>query len=129
MAEQITVLLVEPGEKPRLVTVDHTLEKLQELVGGDIQCIYPWDDPVGLICDDEGKLKRKLPNRRLEDYDILCGTFLICGLGEENFESISAAMAEKYTEKFRYPELFMRTMDNRIVWVRLGAGEKPQVIL
>ena len=50
MAE-IRVLLVEPGEKPRLVTVEHTLENLQALVDGYIQAVYPWDDPVAVICN------------------------------------------------------------------------------
>ncbi len=39
MAE-IRALLVGPGEKPRLVTVEHTLENLQKLVGGYIQAVY-----------------------------------------------------------------------------------------
>ena len=40
MAETIRVLLVEPMEKPRLVTVPHTLENLQKLVDGYIQAVY-----------------------------------------------------------------------------------------
>lgn len=127
--ENIRVLLVEPGEKPRLVTVEHTLENLRGLVGGTIQAIYPWDDAVALVCNDEGKILHLVPNRMLEDYDILCGSFFICGLGKEDFESISDEMAEKYTEKFRYPELFMRTMDGHVVHFRIGAGEKPDVIM
>ena len=39
--ERIRVLLVEPGEKPRLVTVPHTLDELQKLVGGYIAATYP----------------------------------------------------------------------------------------
>ena len=52
--ERIRVLLVEPGEKPHLVEVDHSLDELQKLVGGYIAATYPWEDPVAVIVDDEG---------------------------------------------------------------------------
>ena len=135
MAEEIRVLLVEPMAKPRLVTVEHTLENLQKLVDGDIEAVYPWDeDPVAVVCDEDGIANGKIPNRVLEDedgnpYDILKGTFFICGIGEEDFCSISDEMAEKYTEKFRWPEMFMRTLDGHVVWVKLKPGEQPKVIV
>lgn len=133
MAEKIRVLLVEPGEAPRLVTVEHTLENLQALAGGYIQAVYPWDDPVGLICDEDGIANGKPLNRALLDeegnpYDIIKGTFFICGLGEEDFASISDGMAEKYTERFRWPEMFTRTLDGHVVWIRLEPGMKPKII-
>ena len=134
MAEDIRVLLVEPMEKPRLVTVPHTLENLQELVGGYLQAVYPWDDPVGLVCDDEAMFNRKVLNRALVDedgnpYDIVKGSFFLCGLGREDFCSISDELAEKYTERFYWPEMFMRTMDDHVVWIRLKPGEEPKVIV
>ena len=64
MGEMIRVLLVEPHKHPRLVEVEHTLENLQKLVGGDIAASYPWDDLVGIVYDDDGKLdvyKRQAP--------------------------------------------------------------------
>ena len=134
MAEDIRVLLVEPMEKPRLVTVPHTLENLQELVGGYLQAVYPWDDPVGLVCDDEAMFNGKVLNRALVDedgnpYDIVKGSFFLCGLGREDFCSISDELAEKYTERFYWPEMFMRTMDDHVVWIRLKPGEEPKVIV
>ena len=133
MAEEIRVLLVEPGKQPRLVTVEHTLENLQALVGGYIEAVYPWDDPVGVICDEDGIANGKEPNRLLADedgnpYDVLKGTFFICGLGGEDFCSISDEMAEKYAERFRWPEMFARTMDGHVLWMRLKPGAKPGII-
>ena len=134
MTEEIRVLLVEPMERPRLVTILHTLENLQKLVGGDIQAVYPWEDPVAVVCDDEGLFKGYLPNRLLEDedgnpYDILKGTFFICGLGREDFASISDELAAKYTEKFYWPEMFMRTMDDHVMWIRMKPGTEPKMIV
>jgi len=133
MAENIRVLLVEPLEKPQLVTVPHTLENLQKLVGGYIQAVYPWDDPVAVVCDDDGIANGKVPNRLLMDetgkpYDILKGTFFICGLGEEDFCSISDEMAEKYMKRFYWPELFFRTVKNQVLWESMKPGTYPEII-
>ena len=94
---KIDVLLVEPGQYPRMVTIDSGLESLQKAVGGDIQAVYWFDDPVALICDEEGKLKGSRPNRALYDEDgeladIVVGKFLITGLGEEDFTSLPKEM-------------------------------------
>ena len=133
MPEMIKVLLVEPLKPPRLIEFEHTLENLREMVGGNIQAVYPWDDPVALVCDDEGKFKGYPANRVLvgedgEPYDLVVGTFFICGLTADNFGSISDELAEKYTERFRYPEMLMRRLDGKVVWFRIGSGEEPRVI-
>ena len=69
------------------------LHALQAEVGGDIAASYPFDDPVGLVLNDEGKLIGLDLNRSLRDehgeiYDIVAGTFLVVGLGPESFASL-----------------------------------------
>ncbi len=73
--------------------------------------IYPFAEPVALICDEEGKLKSKPFNRALRDedgdiYDVVAGTFLITGLGEENFSSLRDGDMQKFKERFKQPEAF-----------------------
>ena len=131
--EKIKMLEIAPMKAPRMIEVEHTLENLQELVGGTIQAVYPWVDPVALLCDDDGKLKGYPPNRVLTDengepYDVVVGTFYICGLTAEDFGSISDELAEKFTERFRCPEMVMRRLDGKVVWFRFGSGEPPRVI-
>ena len=46
MAEMIRMLEIAPLEEPRIIEVEHTIENLQELVGGTIQAVYPWEEPV-----------------------------------------------------------------------------------
>lgn len=53
------VLLVEPGKEARMTEVGNDLRSLQSLVGGYIEATYPFDDPVALVCNDEGKIKFK----------------------------------------------------------------------
>ena len=131
--ERIRMLEVAPLEAPRLIEVYHTLDNLQELVGGTVQAVYPWDDLVAILCDDDGKAKGYPANRILVDedgnpYDIIVGPFYICGLTSTDFGSISDELAEKYTERFRYPEMFMRTENGHVVMFRLGSGEPPMRI-
>ena len=126
--EKIKVLLIEPLEQPRMVEIDHTLEELQRLVGGDITATYPWDDCVALVCNDNGIAEGLQPNRMLEDYDIILGSFFICGLGIENFASIPDDLAEKYTGKYRWPEAFVRGEGGGILCLRFtdsGIEVKP----
>ena len=129
--ERMKVLLVEPMEKPRVVEIDHDLDAMQKLVGGDIACTYPWEeDLVGLVhCDDAIALGYPL-NRMLKDedgniYDVVPGAFFICGLTSDSFGSLSDALAEKYTELFRFPEMYMRTMDEHVICFRVGSDEPP----
>ena len=50
------ILFVEPNAEPRAVEIDGSLASMQSLVGGLIQVVYPFEDRVALICNDEGKL-------------------------------------------------------------------------
>ncbi len=108
------VLIVEPEKSPRMASITGDLNSLQQVVGGYIEAVYPYDDPVAIVCHEEGKLIGLPLNRKLEDYDIIAGTFIVCGLGEEDFDSLTPELAEKYREKFADPEIFMK-MGNRIV--------------
>ena len=110
--EKMTVLVVEPRKEPYVKEIDPGLHSLQAEVSGDIGATYPFSDPVALVCNDEGKLIGLDLNRGLRDengeiYDIMAGTFLVVGLGEEDFASLSPELAQKYTEHFRQPEQFI----------------------
>ena len=111
LPDKLTVLVVEPMKEPYVKEIDPGLHALQAEVGGDIAASYPFDDPVGLVLNDEGKLIGLDLNRSLRDehgeiYDIVAGTFLVVGLGSESFASLSPDMIQKYTEQFKRPELF-----------------------
>ena len=63
------VLMVEPGKSPYAAEIESGLKSLQAAVGGDIQAVYPYEDPVALICNEEGKLLGLPLNRALFDDD------------------------------------------------------------
>lgn len=109
----IKVLVIEPEKKPAVREIEDSLESLQGIVGGYIECIYPFDDPVGIICNDEGKLNGLPLNRALRDkrgnvYDVISGTFIVAGLTEDDFGSLSDDLLRKYAARFFVPEVFMK---------------------
>ena len=92
--DSMKVLVVEPMKRPHVQEIDGSLASMQKLVGGTIQAVYPFDDPVALICNDEGKLMNLPCNRFLYDeqrnpYDVICGTFFVVGVRGENFKSLT----------------------------------------
>ncbi len=82
----MNVLLVAPMEPPRRVEIENSLESMQTVVGGFVQAVYPFDEPVALVCNDEGKL---------------------LGLDSEHFESLSEEQMARYTARFALPEVFL----------------------
>ena len=103
--EKLTVLVVEPMKEPYVKEIDPGLHALQAEVGGDIAASYPFDDPVGLVLNDEGKLIGLDLNRSLRDehgeiYDIVAGTFLVVGVGAEDFQSLTTQQIRKYHEMY-----------------------------
>ena len=115
------VLIVEPERKPEAKEIDGSLKTMQSIVGGYIQAIYPFDDSVALVVNDDGKIMNLPANRGLRDengqiYDIVCGTFFICGApaDSDHFTSLTPEQIERYRKRFHTPEMFWG-MDGRIV--------------
>ena len=98
-------------KKPTIQEIDGSLESMQRIVGGDIEAVYPFDDPVALVCHGEGKLLGLPMNRALTDesgvpYDIVCGTFFMAGVGREDFISLTEQQIEKYQKKYTNEMVF-----------------------
>lgn len=113
--KMLDVLLVKPNEHPRNVSIGAELEDLQQAVGGSIGASYPFaDDPVAIVYNDDGKLMGLPLNRALRDedgqmYDAVAGTFLVVGLGEKDFASLTPELAQKYAHCYilRQQHLFI----------------------
>ena len=110
---EITVVACYPGKQAVVTRIQNTLEAKQAFVGGGlIQAVYPYDDPVAIVCNEEGKLKGMEPCRALFDeegniYDIIVGPFLICGLDDEGFVSLTPQQQKAYLAMFRHPQMFV----------------------
>ena len=134
--EKMTVLVIEPEKKPYVKDISSGLASLQKEVGGYIQAVYPFDDPVAIICDEEAKLTGKELNRALRDedgqiYDIVAGSFLIAGLGEEDFCSLTPEQIKKFSDMYKTPEMFLR-LNGRLIVLPMEEkrelAKKPSVL-
>ena len=104
----MTVVACYPGKTAQAIEIDGSLESMQQIVGGYIEAIYPFDDPVAIICNEEGKLMGLPFNRPLIDletgiaYDMIAGTFFLCAVPPESdhFESLSDEQIERYTRYY-----------------------------
>ena len=108
------VLMIEPGKAPRRLELSHSLEEMQKAVGGFIQILYPFSEPVALVCNEEGKLLRLPANRALRDesgavYDIVCGPFFLCGAPPDSdaLTDLTEDQLQRYERRFARPEQFL----------------------
>ena len=113
MDERYECLLIKPEQKPEVVSIGTNIRDLQEAVGGWIEVIYPFEDEVGIICNEEGKLEGLPLNRALRDdkgeiYDVVAGNMLVIGLEDDGFASLTPEQLDKYEKEFHQPECFVK---------------------
>ena len=126
------VLYVKPMEKPVVKNIGTKLEDLQKEVEGWIQIVYPFDDSVCIICNEEAKITGMDLNRGLklsdcgeeendELYDIIAGPFLVVGLGDDSdFRDLTEEEIQKYEKRFHYPEMFYKKRNGELGIIKLG---------
>lgn len=100
------ILVVEPGKYPYATEIKHELKEMQRIVDGPIQALYPYEDEVGVVCNDEAILLQMPFNREIAEECYIAGTFFVCGLGREDFTSLSDDLLEKYCRMFYFPQIY-----------------------
>lgn len=116
--------MVEVGRKACEMELEDSLASMQRAVGGLIQAVYePGGRNTALICNEEGKLLGLPLNRALRDeegeiYDIIVGTFFICGAptDSENFTSLTDEQVAYWLRRFAKPEFFV-SVNGQIICV------------
>ena len=116
------VIVVEPKKNPEVREIGDSLESMQKIVGGLIEAVYPFDEPVALIANEEGKLLNLPLNRALRDdegtvYDIISGTFFLCAAppDSDRFAGLTDQQIKTYMERFDMPEMFLNVGGNLFV--------------
>ena len=98
MNRRMKVLKVEPYQLPEVKEIDPGLASLQHEVDGWIEATYPFEDPVAIICNEEGKLNGMDYNRAIRDengevQEIIAGPFRL----------------------FAQPEVFLQTQSSLLI--------------
>ena len=123
--EQMTVLMVEPGYVPYEKTIPNTLEAKQELVGGLITAIYPYEEMVAIVANDEGILLNMDFNRSVEGgYGGVFGPFFVCGLTEDDFCSLPPDQLERFKKKFHKAEILLGVRGNDLITLKVEPKQK-----
>lgn len=112
----IRVVLCEPGKLARIADIDASLEGMQQAVGGGLIEQFSFcDEPVCIVCNEEGKINGMPLNRAVyadgQMIDIIAGPFFICNCSGENYGSLSEEQQVKYRKQFQRPERFARFND------------------
>ncbi len=109
--DTIKLLVKEPNKKPYIKEVEHTLENLQAIVGGFIECVeMPGAENIDIYLNEEGKLDQLPGNMWIAGRDdCIVGTCYMVGYVPETGENISLTdkqikICEKYCDTFSLPE-------------------------
>lgn len=103
----LCILVVEPMKAPYTATIENDFEAMQKIVGGCIEFVPLPDSDCHIYCNDEGKLDGLQGNRRMDNDDIICGTFFICADDGEGCDcSLNNEQIARYMERFGEPERF-----------------------
>ena len=83
------------------------------------------------VCDEEGKLTGKPLNRALRDEDghicdAVAGTFLLTGLSEDSFSSLTPEQIKKFSEHYKTPEMFLQMNGRLMVLPMDGPIKRPE---
>lgn len=112
--KEIKVLMVEPGERPKVTTLKDDLDSLQKAVsiGAEYQGLIEFvslGNGDCIMCNEDGKLIGLEGNRRLGN-DILAGVFYIMSENENGeLFSLTESKIKRYTKLFWEPENFDRS--------------------
>lgn len=112
--DKIKIVLLEPNRMAKVTEIEHSLEAMQQVVQGDIQAIYPFEDEICIVCNEESRndglpLNRALYDENHEIYDIIAGPAFLCDCSGESFGSLSEDQIKKYSRQFMRPERFYCT--------------------
>ena len=123
----MNVLVVEPGYLPYEKEING-LSEMQATVGGYIEAIYPYEEMVAIVCNEEGLINGLPFNRSVEGgYGGVFGTFFVCGLSEDSFCSLSPEQMKHYKEKFKHAEILLGAKGNEPVTLKVQAIPKVKL--
>ena len=116
------VVMLEPNKPAYVKEIANDLASMQEEVEGYIEVIYPFEDAnIGLVCNEEGKINGFPLNRAIRAngkiIDVIAGKAFICDCSEDELQSLSPTLIDKYLDKFEEPERFAM-LNRKIVVIK-----------
>ncbi len=123
----MNVLVVEPGFAPYEKEING-LDDMNKIVGGTISAIYPFQERVGIVCNDDALYLNMEFNRSMPGgYGGVFGTFFVCGLGEEDFTTLPPNLMRKFKKHFHHAEILLGAIGNKPVTLKVEPKRHPSV--
>lgn len=120
----MNVLVVEPGYAPYEKEING-LSEMQCVVGGLIDVIYPYEELVGIVCNDEALLLNMSFNRSVPGgYGGVFGPFFVCGLEEDHFCSLTAEQMAHFKSAFAKAEILLGFRGNNPVTMKVEPKQR-----
>ena len=103
----IKVLLVEPFNKPKIITIENNYQAISEIICGDVDEYMPFEDDVVLLCNADGK-RLSLSASHTVIYietgkiELIYGSFILVGASEfdSEYHSLNDNLIDKYMDLF-----------------------------
>lgn len=101
---KITVVIVPPFKKPYKRAIKLTRDNLHKIVEGGTETTC--DDGIPdmlIVCNNENKLNGLKFNRTIKQgkySDYIFGTFFVCGMGKDDYCSLTDEQAERAIKRF-----------------------------
>ena len=115
----MNVLVVEPGMAPYEKEIDG-LKDMQAIVGGAITASYPFEEKVAIVSNDEALVRGMEFNRSIEG-----GYGGICGLGDEDFCSLTPEQMDFYKKKYHHAEILLGFQNGEPVTLKVEPRKPP----
>ena len=103
----IKVLLVEPFNKPKIITIENNYQAISEIICGDADEYMPFEDDVFLLCNADGKRLSLSASHTVTDTEtgkteLIYGSFILIGAGEfdDEYHSLDDDLIDKYIDLF-----------------------------
>lgn len=114
-------VMCEPYKLAREIEVNADYNSLCKEIGGNVAVFELISDKVVILYDDEGKMNgsdlcraiyqedkltdfKPTPKHRL--IDIIANKFIVCGMNEGDFVSLTDKQIKQYMNLYKYPEVF-----------------------
>ncbi len=96
MSEKIRVIQCIPNKTAKVGEIENELKAFQDFVGGSIEVTAFYTVPdVGIVCNEEGKIRGLQPCLLNGWSDVIFGNCFICGLTEDDFTDLTDEQIEQ----------------------------------
>lgn len=103
----IKVLLVEPFDQPKKITIENNYQAIGEIISGDEDEYMPFEDDVALLCNADGKRLSLSASHTVTDIEtgkteIIYGSFILVGASkfDSEYHSLNDNLIDKYMDLF-----------------------------